>query len=54
MNKREIKTPERVIDMPQQNKYQPSKAENEQIVNMPGVSRKTVRKAIFRPIRSIG
>ena len=32
--------------------YQPSKAEKEQVVDMPGASLKTVREAFFRPVNA--
>ena len=47
---RKRKLPEpRTITLPDQN-YQPPKAEQEKEHDMPGVSKKTVRRAFFRPV----
>ena len=45
------KTRARTIKMPK-NDYQPSKAEQEQEINVPGASVETVRRAFFRLIKS--
>ena len=47
--RRKHKLPEpRVIDLPQGD-YQPSKAEKEEVFDLPGASLKKVRAALFRP-----
>lgn len=51
--KRKPKTPARIIDMPKSD-YQPSKAEKNEEVDMPGASMNTLRRAFFRPIKSKG
>lgn len=40
----------RSIDLPRRD-YQPSKAEQEETIDMPGADVKTIRSAFFRPIR---
>lgn len=51
--KRKPKTPARYIDMPKSN-YQPTKAEREQEIDMPGADQDTIRRAFFRPVKSRG
>ena len=41
---------ERTIAMPQRG-YQPSKAEKEEAIDMPGADMETVRNAVFRPVK---
>ena len=48
---RKRKLPEpRTITLPDQS-YQPPKAEQEKEHDMPGASKKTVRRAFFRPVK---
>ena len=48
---RKRKLPEpKTITLPDQKTYQPPKAEQEKEHDMPGASKKTVRRAFFRPV----